>query len=69
MKKIFPHKKTIIIYILSFLIPVFMMIAIYASLGITYGGKVTVLGFDLKAQYCRKKRWIILHQYDLNIYN
>lgn len=51
MKKVFPHKKTIIIYILSFLIPAFMMIAIYASLGITYGGKVTVLGFDLKAQY------------------
>lgn len=51
MRKLSPKAKTILIYILSFLLPGLMMVAIYASIGITYGGKVTVLTFDLKAQY------------------
>lgn len=45
------RQKTTIIYILSFLIPALMMMAIFYSVGISYGGKVTVLTFDLKNQY------------------
>ena len=51
LRKLSPKAKTVLIYILSFLLPALMMMAIYASIGITYGGKVTVLTFDLKAQY------------------
>ena len=49
LRKLSPKAKTVLIYILSFLLPALMMMAIYASIGITYGGKVTVLTFDLKA--------------------
>ena len=44
-------QKVISVYLFSFLAPVFLMMAIYASLGIGYHGKLTVLSFDLKAQY------------------
>ncbi len=44
-------QKVISVYLFSFFVPVFIMMAIYASLGIGYHGKLTVLSFDLKAQY------------------
>ena len=45
------RRKTVIIYILSFLMPALLMMAIFHSVGISYGGRVTVLTFDLDNQY------------------
>ncbi|MCQ2539716.1 MAG: YfhO family protein, partial [Acetatifactor sp.] len=44
-------RKEILVFVLSFFVPVGMFVAIWASQGITWNGEVTPLIYDMQAQY------------------
>lgn len=52
------NREAVLVYGLAFLLPVLLLIQVWKSVGITYRGEVTLLTFDLQAQYMPFMAWL-----------